>query len=79
MHWGKATQPLLAWNLSKVSQETPGHGTASALAFPSPEDNCRPAVTYPFADPARVPATLQDLPRTDIRLDLRGLLKAGHT
>lgn len=50
-----------------------------ALAFPSPEDNCCPAVTYPFADPAGVPATLQDLARTDIQLDLRGLLKAGHT
>lgn len=35
-------------------------------------------MTYPFADPAGVPATLQDPARTDIRLDLRGLLKAGH-
>ena len=35
-------------------------------------------MTYPFADPACVPATLQDLARTDIKLDLRGLLKAGH-
>jgi len=57
---------------------TPGHGAALALAFPGPGDNCRPAVTYPFADPARVQTALQNSARTDIWLELRGLLKAGH-